>query len=223
MGRMREELARLVEREPRELPARFERFLETVAVRSGYRLEPARAHVEAGFERMAAVLVDTGTLDAKSLAGLTASLERSAREARTVDELYAAYRLALRDIVDAVENPVPSRQDRSLRRAEAYLRQHYAERFALARVARAAGFAPNYFSQLWKKTRGMTVEGYVTTLRLERAKELLTGSALAVQRVAQLSGFGTRRYLARVFKRATGEAPIAYRRRVGKELTALGV
>jgi len=49
LGRLRQELGRLVDEKPQALPARFDRFLEAVAVRCGYRLEPARAHVEAGF------------------------------------------------------------------------------------------------------------------------------------------------------------------------------
>jgi AraC-like DNA-binding protein len=215
LGRLRQELGRVVDEKPQSLPARFDRFLEAVAVRCGYRLDPARAHVEAGFERMAESLVDIGAFDAKSFAVLYAEAERAALDAVTINELFGIYRRALRDIVSAAEKPVPARQDRSLRRAEEYVHQHYTEALSLRRVARVAGFAPNYFSMLFRKKQRVTFERYVMQLRVERAKQLLSGKAtLGMQRVAQLSGFSTGHYFARVFKRFTKETPRAFQRRV---------
>jgi AraC-like DNA-binding protein len=215
IGRLRQELGRLVDEKPQALPARFDRFLEAVAVRCGYRLEPARAHVEAGFERLAESLLDTGALDTKSFASLYAEAERAALEAGTVSEVFGIYRRALRDIVSAAEKPGPARQDRSLRRAEEYVRQHYTEPLSLRRVARVAGFAPNYFSMLFRRKQRVTFERYLMQLRVERAKQLLSSKAsLSMQRVAQLSGFSTGHYFGRVFKRFTRETPRAFHRRV---------
>jgi AraC-like DNA-binding protein len=215
LGRLRQELGRLVDEKPQALPARFDRFLEAVAVRCGYRLEPARAHVEAGFERMAEALLDNGALDAKSFATLYAGVERAAGEAGTVNQLFAIYRRALRDIAAAAEEPVPARHDRSLRRAEEYVRRHYTEVLSLRRVARVAGFAPNYFSMLFRRKQRVTFERYLMQLRVERAKQLLSSKgSLSMQRVAKLSGFSTGHYFGRVFKRFTHETPRAFRRRV---------
>jgi len=217
LGRLRQELGRLVDEKPHALPARFDRFLEAVAVRCGYRLDPARAHVEAGFERMAEALVDSGALDAKSFTALYAGVERAAIEAKTVSELFGIYRRALRDIAGAAEKPVPARHDRSLRRAEEYVRQHYTESLSLRRVAREAGFAPNYFSMLFRRKQRITFERYLMQLRVERAKQLLSSkTSLSMHRVAQLSGFSTGHYFGRVFKRFTRETPRAFQRRVAR-------
>jgi two-component system, response regulator YesN len=217
LGRLRQELGRLVDEKPNLLPARFDRFLEAVAVRCGYRLEPARAHVEAGFERMAEALLDSGALDAKSFSALYAGVERAAARSGTVNELFGIYRRALRDIAEAAEKPVPARQDRSLRRAEDYVRQHYTEPLSLRRVARVAGFAPNYFSMLFRQRQRITFERYLMQLRVERAKQLLSGkTSFSMQRVAQLSGFSTAHYFGRVFKRFTRETPRAYQLRIAR-------
>ena len=66
----------------------------------------------------------------------------------------------------------------------------------------------------------MTFESYLTQLRIERAKQLLSGTALNLERVAQLSGFSRRSYLGRVFRRQAGVTPMAYRRRVRKGVTS---
>jgi len=164
---------------------------------------------------MAEALLDNGALDAKSFAALYAGVERAAGEAGTVNQLFGIYRRALRDIAAAAEEPVPARHDRSLRRAEEYVRQHYTEVLSLRRVARVAGFAPNYFSMLFRRKQRITFERYLMQLRVERAKQLLSSKAsLSMQRVAQLSGFSTGHYFGRVFKRFTHETPRAFRRRI---------
>jgi transcriptional regulator GlxA family with amidase domain len=81
-------------------------------------------------------------------------------------------------------------------------------------VARASGYSRDHFSQLFKTQQGVTFERYVFRLRLDRARELLTGTDLSVTRVAELSGFGSTQYLCRVFRRALGSTPLAYRRRL---------
>jgi AraC-like DNA-binding protein len=217
LGKLRHELAQLVEKDPKALPAHFDRFLEAVAVRSGYRAEPARVHVEAAFERLSEALLRSGALEPKGAVTLHASMERALAEASTISDIFAVYRRAADDMVAAVEHPAPARRERSLRRARDYLRQHYAEQVTLKQIARLAGFAPNYFSQLFHEKEGMTFAGYLTHLRIERAQELLIRTPLNLQRVAQLCGFSSADYLSRVFKRATSETPIHYRWRARHE------
>jgi AraC-like DNA-binding protein len=214
LGELRRQLGELVERRPDLLPARFDRFLEAVTRRCGYRLEPARAHVEAGFERIAEGLA-TGVLEAKSFDDTRVELDRAAREARTVAELFTAYRRVVADLCEAVGRPAQAHRDRRLRHAIAFIHRHYGEALSLGAVARVAGFAPNYFSRLFKRREKVTLESYVRGLRIERAKQLLAGTDLEVKRVAQLSGFATQHYLARVFKQVVGVTPIGWRRHQG--------
>jgi AraC-like DNA-binding protein len=207
LGRLRRQLGELVRQQAAGLPARFDRYLEAVAQHSGYRLDAARAHAEAGLERMTEALLESGGLDEKSLLEMVHRLERATRGVRTIGELFAVYRHALAEIIDAIQRPVPARRDRSLRRAMDYVHQHYGEPLALDDVAHVAGFAPNYFSLLFKRREKVTFERYLRNLRVDRAKQLLTTTELDVQRVAQLCGFGTGQYMARVFRRALGVTP----------------
>jgi AraC-like DNA-binding protein len=218
LGELRRQLADLARERADLLPASFDRYLEAVALRCGYRLEPARAHLEAGFERIAEVLSFSGTIEEKSYIDMTDALERAAQEARTVEQLFDAYRHAVSAMSDAVRRPVPSRRHRSLQRAVDHIHKHYRESLGLTEVARVAGFAPNYFSALFKQREGMTFERYLRQLRIERAKQLLVTSDLDMQRVAQLSGFGSRQYLSRMFKKALGSTPGEFRSRTEPEV-----
>jgi AraC-like DNA-binding protein len=216
LRRQHKELLEIVEQPPGTLPARFDRYLEAVALRCGYRLEPVRAHVESGFERIAEALLDGGALDERAFDDISGELERAARRAATVGELFAAYRRVVADMAAAMQRPSTAHKERRLARAVAYIHRHYAEPLGLAAVSRVAGFAPGYFSRRFKERERITFEGYVARLRIERARHLLASTDLTMGRVAALSGYSSQQYFARVFKRAAGTTPLACRRRMQK-------
>ena len=208
---LRRDLGHGVEEHPDELPARFDRYVEAVAAHCGYRLEPIRAHLDVGFERIAQPLIDGGALDEKGLIDLQEALDRAAKVARTTDDLLAAYRVAVADLSNAAKEPALARLDRNLRRAIDHIHQHYAEPLRMKKLARLSGISPSYFSELFRKREGMTFEHYLSGLRIERAKQLLTSTDLGVGRIARLAGFNSAPYFSRAFGRAVGVAPLAYR------------
>jgi AraC-like DNA-binding protein len=208
------ELGAHLEESPTSLPARFDRYLEMVGARSRFRLDAARTYAEVGFGRIAEAIGECGVLDVHGLSRLRASVERSAGEAGSVNELFAVYRRAVNDVADLLSQPRSRLADRNVARAEEYIRRHYAEALSLRKVSHLAGFSPTYFSELFHKHQGKTFEAHLMQLRVERAKQLLSGTSLNLERVARLSGLSSRSYLGRVFKRVTGQTPIAYRNEV---------
>jgi AraC-like DNA-binding protein len=208
---LRARLAESVGERPNLLSPRFERYIEAVLAHCGYRLDPARAHLEAGLERLAEPLLATGALDQRSFDDLYASVERAAEDAPTVTELVAPYRRLVSDIESALQSSTAARQNRGTRRALSFIREHLSEPLRLAQVARVAGFAPGYFSKLFKREEGITFENHVRQIRVARAKQMLTSTSLSVERVGKLSGFAGRSHFQRVFKEAVGSTPLAYR------------
>jgi AraC-like DNA-binding protein len=229
---LRRELEALVHENPDALPARFDRYLEAIGIRHGYQLAQARTELEATFEPLAEAVIGRAAMSARSFTAFHAELRRAALAATTVRELFAVYRHALTDLLRTRAHPVEAGHDRSLQRAQDFMRQHYAEALTLRRVARVAGFAPAYFSVLFRKRMGMTFARRLGELRVERAKQLLSRSDLNLTRIAELSGLSSSHYLCRVFKRATGETPERFRsktdrlftvgRTVGKKARASG-
>jgi AraC-like DNA-binding protein len=210
--------ARLVERIASSLEpvlSRFDQYLEAVVVHAGHQIDVIRAYLEAGFERLAEPLLTLGRLDPKSYDELCASLEDPHRRASTVTDLLSAYRSAVADLTRAVKTPTTARQERSVRRGIAFIREHLGEPLTLGMVARVAGFAPAYFARLLQREEKMTFDGYLQSLRLERAKQLLAGTTLDVRRIAERSGFRSRTYFQQVFRQRVGTTPIEYRRRRG--------
>jgi AraC-like DNA-binding protein len=210
---LRAEIGHSLAEHPSLLVPRFDRYVEAVLAHSGYRFERARAELYAGLERLTEPLLSAGFLDRKSHREMFAALEERSESARTVSELVAACRTLVLDIKNAVSNRTAAQQDRGTRRAIAFMKEHASEPLTVAQVAHVAGFGPDHFCRLFKRDEGITPERYLMRLRVERAKSMLSHTALNLESVGKLSGFQTRNYFHRVFKRAVGLTPTEFRER----------
>jgi AraC-like DNA-binding protein len=211
LGELRQRLAGLVGDSPSLLAPTFERYLEAVSVHCGYRLEPARAHIEAGFDPIVQALRAAAVVDQRSLDEMQQSLHRAASEANTLDELSAAYRTVMSDVVLAMSRPHEASRQRSVRRALAFIRDHLGEPLTLAKVARIAGFAPNYFCNVFAQSEQTTLQRYVRQRRIERAKHMLITTTFSAEQIARLCGFSSRTHFHRAFKQSVGLSPLGYR------------
>ncbi len=131
---------------------------------------------------------------------------------RTVEELREKLWQIISECVDAERLPDASLSSR-IRMAEQYIRNHYEENLTVSDLAERFGMSPNYFSFAFKKELNCSAVSCLTNARLEKAKELLTGSDLSAADIAQRVGYRESQYFFRVFKRNTGMTPLQYRER----------
>jgi AraC-like DNA-binding protein len=213
LWQLRRELSNVLGERPELVAARFESYLAAVARYAGDQLGLARAELEIGFERVLDIWVQAGILTEKDAAEVRASLARDADAAVTRAELFSNFRRAIEEMSQALDRPVPARQERSLRRAIAYMRQHFSERLTLASVARIAGFTPSYFSKLLLRTERRSFVRFLAGLRVERAKQLLSNTRFDAARVAELCGFHSAQYFNVAFRRETSVTPGTWRER----------
>ena len=68
-----------------------------------------------------------------------------------------------------------------------------------------------YFRKLFYKVFNTTPLSYINSLRIERAKALLSELNSTVDQVAQKSGFSDAKYFSTVFKKFVGVPPSKYR------------
>jgi AraC-like DNA-binding protein len=213
LRRMRADLGRSLGGRPGLVGPRFDRYAEAVLSHCGHRLEPARAHLEYGLERLIEPFAVGGLLDPKAYSELSASMERASEDARTVAELVSSYRRLASEIESVLERPTQDRLLRGTRRALLFMQQHFAEPLRLAEVARVVGFGPDRFSRLFKRQHGVSFASYLQTMRIEQAKQMLAGTKLTIEQIETLCGFRNRTYFHRLFRATTGTTPSAFRRR----------
>ena len=82
------------------------------------------------------------------------------------------------------------------------------------RVAAEVGFSPNHFSTIFSQETGQTFVEYLTEVRLEAAKELLTNSDARMSDIAFDVGYQEPHYFSYLFKKHVGVSPREYRSRV---------
>lgn len=94
---------------------------------------------------------------------------------------------------------LPPAIDPRVRIAIDLLRSRLDRRTTLAEAAAAAKLSPDTFSRLFRAETGRTFREYCVATRIERARELLSETALNVTEVAQALGYSDYRLFARQF------------------------
>jgi transcriptional regulator GlxA family with amidase domain len=84
---------------------------------------------------------------------------------------------------------------------------------SLATMATAAGVERRTLLRRFASATGMTPIEYCRTVRIARARELLEGGELPQKAIAASLGYKDVATFSRVFRKATGVAPGAYRKR----------
>lgn len=98
-----------------------------------------------------------------------------------------------------------------------YIHKYFHERgFTIRDIADHVALSETYLCSLFKKQRGGTVKEYISSLRVEKAKELLLDKELKLYEVAERTGFTDANYFTTFFKKCAGCTPSEYRERMAK-------
>ncbi|TBL70517.1 response regulator transcription factor [Paenibacillus thalictri] len=100
-----------------------------------------------------------------------------------------------------------------IKKALHIVNERYTEDLQLAQLAEEVFVTPNYLSRLFKQETGQSFSECVSQLRLEKAKELLTNTAMKVYQIGETVGYPNPRYFNEWFQKATGLTPTDYRNR----------
>lgn len=95
-----------------------------------------------------------------------------------------------------------------IKSAMLYLLHHFRENPSLAETAAHVGYAPPYFSSLFKREVGIGFQEYLDRLRFDYAKNLLKHSKISVGRVCRECGFEDYPNFIRRFKKHFGISPL---------------
>lgn len=92
-----------------------------------------------------------------------------------------------------------------------WVQQHLAEPITLEQMAKIAFISPTQFKKVFKKNLDMTAQQYVTRLRMEKAKALITHTDTPITIIAQLIGYQDLSAFSRRFAVYFGHSPSFYR------------
>ena len=117
-------------------------------------------------------------------------------------------------ITESARNVVVKKDEQStgaVSKAKSYIDSHYNKDISLYDVSREVDISPYYFSKIFKEETGENFIEYLTNVRIEQAKNLLTGSDLSMKEICAQIGYGDPNYFSRAFKKKTGLTPTEFK------------
>jgi len=103
---------------------------------------------------------------------------------------------------------------RTVEKLVAHMGAHYSEHFRLQDLSAVIGLSSTHLGHVFRSAVGTSVMQFLTMMRVEAAKDLLTQTDAKLSDVAERVGFCDSAHLSRAFYRLTGCRPGQYRRRV---------
>ena len=83
---------------------------------------------------------------------------------------------------------------------------------SLCMIADKIGLTPNYVGRVFKRATGVSVSDRMMSLRLAKAKELLTNTQSSITQISEEIGFSGDGYFYKTFKQTYGCTPADYRK-----------
>jgi len=102
--------------------------------------------------------------------------------------------------------------DRHISESLSHLHNNLSQAWTLENLAKEVGLSRAGFAKRFKELVGLSMFDYLTQLRMQRAKELLTDTNQSLFEVANQIGYESDLAFNRTFKKRTGVTPTVYRK-----------
>lgn len=120
----------------------------------------------------------------------------------------------IKKMTDACRNVLVKRGEREddiISRSKLYIDANYNKDISLDDISRQMNLSPYYFSKLFKEETGENFVEFLTRIRIDKAKELLTVVDKSMKEICAEIGYSDPNYFSRIFKKVVGQTPTEYR------------
>ncbi len=93
-----------------------------------------------------------------------------------------------------------------------YMQTHFAENVTLDTLGAITGYSCLHLLRLFERDTGQTPHKWLTAMRLNQAKHLLTDTQLMIEEIAAACGFSSVSHFKTLFRQQTGTTPGRYRK-----------
>ncbi len=104
-----------------------------------------------------------------------------------------------------------------INKTEKYILGHIDKNITVNGLAKKFLISANYYSNLFRKEKGITLTKYITDVRLDRACNLLKETDIAISEISSGVGYQDPQYFSRIFKKEMGMTPSEYRKSYGRD------
>ncbi len=126
----------------------------------------------------------------------------------TVDERVDGMKALILEMYAAIENSRRNAFSGAIAQAEAYILEHFSDKeLSLSDVTKHIAASQAHFCVEFKKKTGETFVDYLTRIRMEKARELLTLSDRKVYEISEMVGYDNATYFSTLFRKHFGVSP----------------
>lgn len=123
-----------------------------------------------------------------------------------------AYLNELTKIIFALsQDSLPDSAQKLVSSIKDYVHSHLSSNLTLAALSDVVNYNSAYVSRVFKQTSGINLSSYITTCRVNAAKELLQTTQDSISSIAEKVGFDTPQYFSMVFQKQVGLSPSKFR------------
>jgi YesN/AraC family two-component response regulator len=131
-------------------------------------------------------------------------------ECYTIDEVYHWMQDSFRQTVLAANHNVEKEYSLKVKRIVKYINNNYRQNFTISELAERFDISNDYLRHVFKEEIGLSIQSYMTEVKIEQSKKLLTMGRYKVYEIAEMTGYSSSHYFSYVFKKATGMSPSEY-------------
>ncbi len=128
-------------------------------------------------------------------------------------DLCAWISTALNEFVELVYSSQDAKKVTQIRPAINYIDANYDKPISLADIARISHLSVSRLAHIFKEQMGITIIDYLTSVRIERAKQLLLATGQSCTEICFQVGYNNQSYFSRTFKELVGMTPRQFRAR----------
>lgn len=130
------------------------------------------------------------------------------------DTLYQQLYTQLSDLFTAAFNNILDGEGLS-QAVKKYIDENYREPISMTSLEEIFHFSDSYIGRVFRKTYGTPPMKYLSSIRIEKAKELLQENpALNIRIAGEMVGYDDQRYFSRIFRNITGLTPSEYKNKL---------
>jgi two-component system, response regulator YesN len=197
----------------------FKRIIDHLLAQSYQPLETVRTRLVELMALVSRAVIEAGAPAAEVL-GLSHAQTAALERLKTTDDVRGWALNSLAALLARVETRDPG--NTLVNQAMEYMRENlHRPGLELKDVARSVNLSNSHLAHLLKARCGTSYVKYLTQLRIEEARKLLSTTDLTIAAVSVAVGYEDATYFHRVFRRETAMTPSTFRqtRRSGKQLT----
>ena len=135
------------------------------------------------------------------------------RDMRINEKLSNLLTLIMKESWNPDNKMTTSRKRLELENIKNYLDEHYTEHISLEDLSNQFFINKFYLTKIFKDSYGITINNYLISKRITKAKQYLRFTDMTVDEIAQAIGISDVNYFCRMFKKVEGMSPTTYKKK----------